>query len=487
MEVLMRFDLVLTNGWLKNVGSDPIKVNIYILDGKITRIEENTSEIFESMKIVDLKGMTVLPGMIDSHIHSREPGLTEKEDFYHVTRAAAVGGITTVLDMPNTSPPVHNKQVFKEKAELFESKSFVDFGLWGIALGTKNLDTLQDLVDEGIVGVKFFWGYALEESTYKLVYNYTKNMPGVIPPPDDGDVFQLFEEMGSKNIPLGIHLENNTIISSLIASKKDKENNYEDFLEVRPNITEAISIQTAAMFAEETGTHLHVVHMTSKEGTEIVRNAKKNGVKITAETCPQYLYLTDVDYQRLGTMMKVYPPIRRLEDQDELWNGILDGTISTIGSDHAPHTLEEKKIDNIWEAPAGFVGVETIFPLMLNTVCKGKLTLDRLVEVMSVNPAKIFGLYPKKGAIQIGADADFTIVDMNGTTIIRNENLHSKNPLSPFHGQELLGKVAMTIVRGNVVAENGEIVGEPKGKLVRRLDVPNKVEKMSVSHNVTTR
>ncbi|MEH7126376.1 allantoinase AllB [Bacillus sp. JJ1773] len=465
----MKYELILINGLIKNANDVAYRANIYIKNGKIERIDNETVDIQNAVKTVDLDGLMVLPGMIDAHIHSREPGLTEKEDFYHTTKSAAAGGITTVLDMPNSSPPVHNAGTFRSRAELFETKSFVDFGLWGIALGVENIDSLQELVDEGIVAVKFFWGYALEENTYKLIYNYSKGMKGVIPPPDEGEVFQLFKEMADKNVPLGIHLENNTIISTLISAQKDTSNDYDKFLEVRPNLTEAVSIQTATMFAKETGTHLHVVHISSKEGTEIVRQAIAEGIPVTAETCPQYLYLTNEDYQEIGTMMKVYPPIRKKEDQEALWRGIKDGTISTVGSDHAPHTLEEKQIDNIWEAPAGFAGVQTIFPLMLNAVLENKLSLDRLIETMSLSPAKLFGLHPRKGVIQVGADADFTIIDLNGKSIIRNENLYSKHPISPFHEAELKGSVRMTVVRGNIVAENGRVIGQPKGKLIRRL------------------
>jgi allantoinase len=467
----MEYDLILKNALIKNHDTE-YKAHLFVQGGKVARIDSTSGSIVESAKrIVDVDGLTVLPGMIDAHIHSREPGLTEKEDFYYATRAAAVGGITTVLDMPNSSPPVHNAEIFNEKAKLFESKAFVDFGLWGIALGNQNIDSLQEIISEGVVGIKFFWGYALEKDSYKLVYNYTKGMPDVIPPPDDGEVFQLFREMGKTNVPLGVHLENNSIISALISEMENKENDYKSFLEARPNITESVSIQTGILFAKETGAHLYVVHMTSKEGTEMVRQAQREGVNVTAETCPQYLFMTDEDYQQLGTMMKVYPPIRRKADQDALWQGVLDGTISTIGSDHAPHTLEQKMNDNIWEAPAGFAGVETIFPLMLHAVCNGKIPLARLVEVMSVNPAKVFGLYPRKGSIQVGCDADFTIVNLQGKTTIKNDNLHSKNPLTPFNGKELDGSVMMTIVRGNIVAENGKIVGEPSGKLIRRGDL----------------
>jgi dihydroorotase len=221
-----------------------------------------------------------------------------------------------------------------------------------------------------------------------------------------------------------------------------------------------------AEFARATGCRFHVVHTSSARGVEIVRRAQREGVPISAETCPQYLTLTDESYSSIGPMMKVYPPIRRARDCDALWEGVLDGTISSLGSDHAPHTAEQKQQDLV-QGPAGAVGVETLVPVLLNEVSKGRLSPERLAWALSEGTARLYDVYPQKGAILPGADADLTIVDPDAEWTIRNERLHSKHPLSLWNGLEGRGAVRFGLVRGQVVMRDGEPVGEPRGRLVR--------------------
>jgi allantoinase len=416
---------------------------------------------------IDATGLLVFPGFIDPHVHSRDPGLTHKEDFAHSTRAAAAGGITTVLEMPNAIPPVSDAAVFRERAEQHSRVAFVDFGLWGISLGAENLDHLHALVEEGAVGVKLFWGYALHRQTKQLVYNLADEPPeNLILPPGNGDVFSIFKKVAEAGGLLAAHCEDREVIEASQRLLGRDIEDYEDFLASRPETAEAATIALAAEFSRATGCRFHVVHTSSARGIGIVREAQRRGVPISAETCPHYLSLTDEAYPAIGPVMKIYPPIRRAADRDALWEGVLDGTVSSVGSDHAPHTMEEKQRD-LATQPAGAVGVETMVPTLLNEVSRGNLSPERLSWVLSEGTARLYGLYPQKGAILPGADADLTLVDPEAEWTVSNERLHSKNPLSPWHGLSGRGVAKLGLVRGRVVMRDGEPVGEPGGQLVR--------------------
>lgn len=416
---------------------------------------------------IDASGLLIFPGFIDPHVHSRDPGLTEKEDFAHSTRAAAAGGITTLFEMPNAIPPVSDASGFRERAERHAANAFVDFGLWGISLGAENLGELPALVDEGAVGIKLFWGYALHRETKQLVYNLADEPPeNLILPPGNGDVFEIFELMARAGGLLAAHCEDREVIEAAQRGLDGTLGDYESFLAGRPDTAEAAAIALGAEFARATGCKFHVVHTSSARGVEIVRAAQRDGVRISAETCPQYLTLTDESYASVGALMKVYPPIRRAGDRDALWEGVRDGTIASLGSDHAPHTTEQKQGD-LATAPAGAVGVETMVPVLLNEVAEGRLSPEKLAWALSEGTARLYGVYPQKGAILPGSDADFTIVDPGARWKIRNEDLHSKHPVSPWNGVEGRGAARFGIVRGEVVMRDGEPLGEPRGRLVR--------------------
>ena len=445
---------------------DRYAANLVCEDGLITALEEPDSASGSDEEI-DATGLLVFPGFIDPHVHSRDPGLTEKEDFSHSTQAAAAGGITTIFEMPNAIPPVSEVSVFRVRAEQHSRVAFVDFGLWAISLGAENLEHVPELIDEGAVGVKLFWGYALHRQTRQLVYNLADEPPeNLILPPGNGDVFDLFRTVAGAGGLLAAHCEDREVIEASERALGGDVAGYEDFLTSRPDTAEAASVALAAEFARATDCRFHVVHMSSARATDIVRLAQREGVSISAETCPQYLTLTNEAYASVGPSMKVYPPIRRAHDRDELWRGVRDGTITSLGSDHAPHTLEEKQRD-LASQPAGAVGVETLVPVLLNEVSEGRLSPERLAWVLSEGTARLYGLYPQKGAIRPGADADFTIVDPEAGWTIRNEALHSKNPLSPWNGLSGRGAARFGVLRGRVVMRDGEPQGEPGGQIVR--------------------
>ena len=441
------------------------RADVVCRDGTIERVGD-TADLRVDLQI-DATGLLVFPGFIDPHVHSRDPGLTHKEDFAHSTRAAAAGGVTTLLEMPNAIPPVTTAAVFEERAAQHGRVAFVDFGLWGLALGSENLADIAGLFDAGAVAVKLFWGYALDRRTRSLVYNVAAEAPeNVIQAPDNGSVLALCREVAGVGGVLGAHCEDRGVIDAAERAVGHPVGSYAEFLQARPATAEAVSIAIAAELSAATNCRIHVVHTSSAVGIRAVRRAQGEGVRLTAETCPHYLAFTQADAGQVGGLMKVYPPIRTLDDQAALWEAVRDGTIVSLGSDHAPHTLAEKS-QGLAAAPAGLLGVETIVPVLVHEMLGGRLPPERLAAVLSEGTARLYGLYPRKGALTPGSDADFTLVDPASTTIVDSARLHSLHPQSAWHGRPLRGSISMTILRGHVIARSGEVVGEPRGRLVR--------------------
>lgn len=461
----MKWDHVIKNGTIVNP-QESYKAHVYIKDGRIWAV---TSEDLggEALEYTDAEGLYILPGLIDTHVHSRDGGAEYKEDFYHSTQAAAAGGITTVFDMPNVVPAIYNVENLKKQIENLTPKAHVDFAIWGLCLGDLNNKDIQELSQAGVAAFKFFWGYAINSRTYQLIYNYDSSMKDVIPPLGDGDVYKIFKEVAKTGKIIAIHAENASLIDSFTKEvMKTDDRSYEALLRCRPNIVEETVIQTAISFSKNTNARLHILHMSTKEGVDLVKQAKEKGYKVTSETCPHYLFLDNKSYDKIGPIIKGYPPVKYKEDQDKLWEGIYDNVINLICSDHAPHTEEEKKGD-LWSIPAGMCGVETMVPLMLDAVNKGKITLNKLVSLLSEEPAKLYGIYPKKGSLQSGTDADITIVDMNKKFVIKKDKLHSKSKVTAFDGFQVQGVPVKTIVRGKTIMKDGEIVSKPEGRFIK--------------------
>ena len=466
----MTWDHVILNGKLVSP-SDTMEANIYIKDGKIEAI---TKELLpgDAHETTDARGKYVLPGFIDTHVHSRDgsKGAWHKEDFFHSSMAGACGGVTTIYEMPNCNPAVYNVEKMHDLIDTITPKAHVDFGVWGLCLGDLNNHELEALAAEGVVGFKFFWGYAIDASTYQLIYNYKEGMQNVIPPLDTGKVYKIFREVAKTGKQVAIHAENFDIIKLLTEEVvASGDTSYEAMLRARPPMSETTVIETAISLSRELGTHLHILHLACGDGVDLIRNAQMEGLNVTGETCPHYLALTDKDAGRLGAMIKGYPPVRRQYDQDKLWEGLLDGTLTHVCSDHAPHTPEEKKL-SLWEAPAGMATIETMSMVMLNAVNQGKLTINDLCSVLSETPARLYNTYPMKGSMQIGTDADFVIVDLDKEYTFHQENMHSRTKMSPYDGMHMKGLAVQTILRGKTIAKDGEIVGGPSGHFIRALD-----------------
>lgn len=446
----MAADLAILNGKIVTPQGIYEGDDIAVEKGKIVAIDKQGS-FPEAKETVDARGKYVLPGIIDVHVHFRQPGYEYKEDFETGSMAAAAGGVTTVCDMPNNQPFCSTVEAFQQKKETIRNKAYVDYGLVAAVVG-ETVEEIPNLAQAGVNIFKIFMGATV----------------GGIPAPDDGGMFRAFQLVAETGLRVGVHAENNAIMDYMTAKLKAAgRTDPLAHVEARPPIAEAESIQRAILFAAETGCKLHIYHLSSKEGVQLIRAAQEKGVQVSAETAPHYLLL-DCNYmKKVGSILKINPPVRSQEHGEALWQGLLDGTVEVIATDHSPHTLEEKIKDNIWEAIPGFTGVETKVPLMLTQVNEGRFSLMTYVKLASENPARVFNLYPRKGTIQVGTDADFTIVDMEKEGVINSEKLHSKSKITPFDGWRVKGLPVYAIVRGNVVMKDGEIVGKPRGELIK--------------------
>lgn len=441
------------------------KVDVLCEDERIVALLQR-GDPAQADEVVDASGSLVFPGFIDPHLHARDPGDTHKEDFAHATRAAAAGGITTVLVMPNAVPPVTDVATFGRRATEHGAVAFVDFGLWALSLGLENLADIAGLFDEGAVAMKLFWGYALDRQSKRLVYN-SGDSDDVIPPATTGEVYELFQAIAAADGILAAHCEDREILDVAQRQLGHAPERYADLAMARPDVAEAGSVALGIELSRATGARFHVCHISSARATHLVHLAQQDGVPVSAETCPHYLLFVAADCEGRDSAMKAYPPVREDADREALWQAVNDGTIASLGSDHAPHTLEDKT-KPFATAPAGMVAVELMAPLMIDRMCAGQITPERLAWALSEGTARLYGLYPRKGVIQPGADADLTLVDPEAQWTLRGEKLHSVQRHTPFEGTQLKGSPVVSILRGSVVMRDREPVGEPQGRLVKR-------------------
>ncbi len=437
-------DLVLTGGTVVTSKSR-FKADVAIKDGLIALVGE-PSAMPAAREVVDVSGKFILPGAIDVHVHFREPGYTHKEDWRTGSAAAAMGGTTTVFEMPNTHPPTRSVTELRQKQQAAE-KSHVDYGIYGL-LAEDNIGELQGLIDGGVNAFKCFMG----------------NTFGNLPSPSTGAMLEGFEIIAPSGLRISLHAETASIMAW--RQKRLMEAGRNDplaHIAARPAIVASEAVSRAAELAEWTGARVHVLHISSAAELRPLADAKARGVEITGETCPCYLLLDSRDYARLGSVIRVNPPVREHSDSLAIWQALQSGVVDMIATDHAPHTPAEKSKAVIWEADCGFPGVETQMPLMLNQVAAGRITLEHYVKISAENPARAFGLWPAKGRIEAGARADIAVVDMERTETIDASTLQSRGKVTPFDSVAVTGVPVHTLVRGRFVQRDRQLVAETSG------------------------
>jgi dihydroorotase len=428
-------DLIIKNGSCyidKNLQDQ----DIAITDGKIIEIGKINSEAKE---IFDAKGLTILPGCIDTQTHFREPGSTDTEDLHSGSRAAIAGGITSVFEMPNTNPPTSSKEEFQKKLNLAKNRMYCNYAFYFGATpdNAAELASLKNL--EGCCGIKLFAG----SSTGNLLVQH------------EDDIEKVFK---SSSKVVSVHSEDEEILN--INKKLIKEGDVKTHPIWRSDECAISSTRRIVRIAERYNKKAHILHITTKEEIDFL--SKHKGI-ITFEITPQHLTLYAPDcYDKLGTYAQMNPPIRDKSHYDRLWYAVKNNLNDTIGSDHAPH-LKKNKEKIYPNSPSGMPGVQTLMPVMLNHVNDKRLNLEQLMNSVCENPVKIFGI-KNKGFIKEGFDADFTIVDMNKKITIKNENIESKCGWSPFHEYEFRGTPVSTIIGGQIKMRDGKILGNPRGK-----------------------
>ncbi len=426
-----KIDLCIENGRIFS-GGKLVEAGIGIDDGKIVSVSKKSS-LPKAEEKIDAEKNLVMPGVVDVHVHFRDPGRTDKEDFYTGSRAAAAGGVTTVCDMPNTSPETVGKEEFIEKKKIASRKSLIDFGLHGML--TSSIEDGEELLDMGASSLKLF--------------------------PDSHDDSLIGSFDNPQNM-ITIHPEDSMFLKS-----EENISEVSEFLDTRPEIAEVSEVLKSLSYSSSS--KIHFCHVTNQDSIRIINKAKQDR-KVTSEVTPHHLLLNKMDVFDQGSFAKMNPPLRREIDRKRLLKSLKNGLVDIVATDHAPHTREEKEKD-IGEAPPGVPGVETSLPLMFNLVKKDKLSLSRLIEAMCEKPAKIFNLTNEKGVykglIKPGADADLTILDHKKEWEINGENLHGKTKFTPFEGKKVIGKPALTMVRGNKIYEKDKIIGEKgNGKFI---------------------
>lgn len=397
--------------------------------------------------VIDAEGKHVLPGAIDPHTHLAFCRPFE-EDIESETRSAAVGGVTTLMTMlvhPGTYLEIIDKRI-----KDVEEKAMVDVSYHACMMSPQHLDELDQYVAKGVSSFKFLMAYKGEEGRNLGVQCV-----------DDGSMLRAFKtisQIGHPALPM-IHAENIEIIEELTRDLiKEGRDGLGAWADARPGYCEALDIQKAARYAKEADCPLYVVHVSSAESVSVIAEAKSKGVKIIAETCPQYLCFTrDEDFGVLG---KVNPPIKSKKDLEMIWWGVENGIIDNVGTDHCA-VMKKDKHNDIWSSILAFPGTATMLPSLLSEgVNKGRLTLEKVAALTSFNTAKAFGLYPQKGYIGVGSDADFIMIDLDLEKKVTASDLHSASDFTLFEGRKLKGWPVMTVVRGNIVAENGQICGK---------------------------
>jgi dihydroorotase (multifunctional complex type) len=459
-------DLAIINGAIVNPFTEstpPVLPATVAIQAGVIQAVLGPGEKVNAAQVLDAEGMLVLPGAIDIHVHCRAPAFPARGDFASETRAAAAGGITTLFEMPISKPGVSTVAIWEARRKLVERDAYVNVALYG-APGLLSGPEIRAMAGAGAIGFKLFLTRAPEGREDEFKGLVADNM---------GMVAEALELIRPTGLRCAIHAEDQSLIDYYTA--RAIASDMPDFKrqgQSRPAVVEATAIAALVTLAHSLNTPIHIVHVSTKAGVDLIRYARVMNTPVTAETCPQYLFFTDDILEQVGPYGKINPPLRSAGDCEALWQALSDRVLDLIATDHSPFTPEEKEAawGRILEAPPGHPGLEALVPLVLTEALKGRFSLSRAVELISTKPAQIFNLYPHKGIIQAGADADLTLYDPRPERHINRTEWLSRaaecNRL--YDGLAIQGEVHATVVGGKVVYRAGHILGQPgDGKLVR--------------------
>lgn len=427
-------------------GYETRPAEIFVAGERIERIARPGALPRDADEVTSLGGRLVLPGAIDGHVHFDDPGFTHRETFETGTRAAAAGGVTTVVDMPCTSlPPVTSAASLRSKLDVIAPKAHVDFMLWGGVSGNsfRREDWRQDvaeLVSEGVAAFKLYLLSGME--TYRDLT------------PDE--VREVLGELAAHGVPAGIHAEDRALVlEETRRLRAEGGDTPRDYAASRPPEAERLAVATMRRLCRETGARVHVVHLAAESALEEVEAARSEGLPFSAETCPHYLAFTDADLDRLGALLKTAPVVKGFGDRKALWRALADGSLQHVATDHAAAEWpREKTTGSIWSDYGGVPGVELMVPFLYSEgVRTGRVTLERMTELVASAPARFFGLTGRKGRLETGFDADFCVLDPEEAWTVEPKRLHNLNRYTPFAGWTFTGRVVATVVRGATVYE----------------------------------
>ncbi|MDO4279441.1 MAG: allantoinase AllB [Lachnoclostridium edouardi] len=449
------YDVLIKNGKVVT-SEDVLNANVLVKDGKVAAVA-SWGEEPEAAKVIDAAGKYVFPGAIDSHAHLNDPGYNWREDYEHGTAAAGVGGCTTIVDMPlQNEPAMTDGAIMDKKEEIVSPNAYVDYCFWG-GLVDYNFDKLAELDEKGCVAFKSFIG-PVSPDYVSLSYGQAR------------EAMEIIKKFGGR---AGFHCEDFSIIKWEEArAKKEGRNTWRDFLDSRPVVSELIATKAIIDLARDTGCKVHICHVSHPDVAQAIAEAQAEGIDVTAETCSHYLSLTEDDVIEKGPICKCAPPLRTADAVEEMWEYVDAGVLSCVGSDHSPCADYEKNDpDNVFDVWGGISGIQNIMQVVYSEgVDKRGYDPTLLARALSEGPAKVFGIYGKKGAIKVGFDADLVILDPDKEWEITPESLYYVNKISAFVGMKGKGLPVCTMVRGQVVAEDCKLVGEKGyGELVKKI------------------
>jgi dihydroorotase (multifunctional complex type) len=436
----MVFDLGIEGGVVVDAGGRQ-SANIYIQDGRVAAV---TPERCESRERHDASGLFILPGMIDGHVHFQDPGDTSREDFIRGSAAAAVGGVTTVIEHTH-SHPVRDSRFLREKIAHLEDRSVVDYGL------------AAHVWPEDASGLEKLWRMGIQ--FFKVFSCTTHGVPALLP----GPMLEIFREVARFDGLCLVHCEDESITGR--NERKLRDLGRTDFgilLEWRTREAEQVAAGAVALLARLAGSRTIIAHVSHPKVLDVV-SKQSIGANIWIESCPQYFYLSEEEVLEQGPLRKFTPPARSRAEAEGLWQRLAAGEITHISTDHAPSTLAQKAEGkhDMWQCHFGLPGIQTTLTMLLNAVNCGRLTLERVVQVTAETPAKLYRMWPQKGNLRPGAQADAVLVDLSYEQTITNEQMLSKAGWSPYHGMTVRGRPVGTYLRGSLVMRDGKLRSDP--------------------------